>query len=156
MNVLYTTSEQIRAVLGLGAIELPDALLTDLGVEDQLYLRLERVYSDHAALAAIIQNGGETAEQRATWRALVLFTAYEAACSLLPQFQMIVAKRITDGDADMHRFGPDNLAQFCDNIRGKRDEYITLLNPTYFSANAFSLIGVASPAFDPVTNEGGV
>ena len=152
MNVLYSTSEQIRAVLGLSAIELPDALITDLGVEDQLYLRLERVYAEHAALATVIQAGGETAEQRTTWRALVLYVAYEAACSLLPQLQMVVAKRITDGDADMHRFGPDNLAQFSDNIRGKRDEYLRLLNPEFFTTNALGLLGLASPAFDPVTN----
>lgn len=155
MQVGYTTTDQIRAVLGLTDKELGDTMIMDLGVADQLTLRLVEVYPDHAALKAKIDARTATTEEQLVWVTLTMYVRYEAACALLPQFQMIVVKRISDGDVEMQRFGPDDLAQFREEVRGKRDEYLRALDPTYFEAAGFPLFGAVAPAYDPVTNTTG-
>lgn len=154
MQVLYTTTNAIRAALGLSDKELPDAPIVDLGVEDQLYVRLADTYPTHATLHAAVEAGSATAEQAADYRILKLYVQYEAACCLLPQLQLIVVKKISDGDAEMTRFGPDDLAQLSGWIQGKRDEYLQLINPEFFSQNPLELFGISAPGYDPVTNEG--
>jgi hypothetical protein len=156
-QVGYTNTDQIRAVLGVTDKELGDTMILNLGVADQLTLALAQVYPDHAALKAAIDAETATAEEVLIWTTLTLYARYEAACALLPQFQMIVVKRISDGDVEMQRFGPDDLAQFREEIRGKRDDLIRQLDPDYFGTEPFSQFGAVVPNYDPVTNvTGGV
>lgn len=155
MDVGYTTTDQIRAVLGLTSKELGDSMISDLGTADLLSLDLYTVYPDHAALKQRIDDGTATSEDQHTWLVLRMYCRYQGACHLLPQFQMIVAKKVSDGDAEMIRFGPDNLQQFKDEIRGKRDEYLQELDPTFYDETYEMYFGAVAPAYDPVTNEGG-
>lgn len=151
----YTTTDKLRAVLGLTDKELGDKMILDLDVETQVFMVLDRAYPDHETLKQKIDDGTATAAEKSVWRILSLFFQYEAACTLLPQFQMIVVQKISDGDAEMSRFGPDNLEQFREELRARRDEYLSLLDPEGTEASATSWqFGVVKPTYDPVTNEG--
>lgn len=154
MVIGYTTADKIRAVLGLTTKELKDSMISDLGIADMLSLNLGEVYPAHEALKAAIDGGSPTTEESRLWSIMQLYTAHQAACYLLPQLQMIVVKRISDGDVEMVRFGPDDLAQLRSLIQGRRDEYLNLLNPDLPVQTGFSVIGLVAPSYDPVTNEG--
>lgn len=149
-DVLYTSTEKVRAVLGLSSVELEEAYLADINLEDMLLLELEDVYPDHEALFAAI-GGTPTADETRTWRILQLYCTHRAATFLLPQFQMIVDKRRSDGDFQGDRFGAD-LEAFRNHIKAEADRYQNLLNPDLtFVLNPF---GAVDPDYDPVTNEG--
>ena len=154
ITILYTDSDKVRSVLGVSDRELLDQTMLDLEIEDQLLLNLPEVYPDHVALAAIAEgpNAELTAEQDLAWRVLRQYVKYRAATYLLPQFQMITWKRLSDGDVDQTRYGPDDLAQFCDNIKGEADKYEEALNPS--SDRLMVGFGLVTPGYDPVVNEG--
>ena len=154
-DLFYTTTDEVRAVLGLTDKELKDKMILDAGTLDALALALLDHFPDHDALVQRVAGTGATPDDDRLWLLLKGYCRYEAACHLLPQFQMIVVKKITDGDVEMLRFGPDDLAQFVANIRSRRDEYLRGLDPEFFATTAFYGFGVSVPAYDPVTNEGG-
>lgn len=150
--VLYTTTDAIRATLGLTRRELYDFQITDLEIGELLLIELATVYPDHLALAATITGGTATDEEIATWMVLCQYTKYQAATYLLPQFQMLVTQRISDGDVEVARFGPD-LQATIDRILGMRDKFLALLNPdlagTYWPLLP---VTVVTPDYDPVVN----
>lgn len=150
--VLYTTTDAIRATLGLTRRELYDFQITDLEIGELLLIDLATVYPDHLALAAAIKNGSPTDEEIATWTILCQYTKYQAATYLLPQLQMLVTQRISDGDVEVTRFGPD-LQATIDRILGMRDKFLALLNPD-LAGTYWPLIPVAmvTPDYDPVVN----
>lgn len=151
----YTTTDEVRAVLGVSETELEDKMMLDLGIEIQLNIILATVYSGHAALKAKIDDNTATAEEVVIWNKLQMYVRYESACRLLPQWQMVVAKRISDGDFDQTRFGPDDLAQFREEIRGSRDGWLISIDPEASAASGIpiGIFSAVSPDFDPVTNE---
>ena len=157
MNVFYTTTEAIRAVLGLTAKELYDSQITDLGVAEMLQLELGGVYPDYASLKVKIDNSTATPEEEHTWKILSQYVKYEAAAFLLPQFQMLVVQKISDGDVEMARFQNNNLQDTINRILTMRDKYKNMLLsdagllPVSVGLGLFSTV---QPSYDPVTNEG--
>lgn len=153
MDILYTTTDQIRAVLGTTPEEIEDAQIIDLGILDILELKLLTVYPTHAALKAIIDADTATVDEKKKWLQLSLYVRYEAACCLLPQAAMLFAQKISDGDAEMQRFNKDKLQEFIDNIRGERDSYMGQVNEDLaFKPLLGGLFSVVPPAYDPVTD----
>lgn len=149
---LYTTADAVRATLGLTERELYDKQIVDLEVDELLRIELHTVYPDHEALKAAVGDGTATPEELHVWRILQQYVKYEVAVQLLPQFQMLVAQKVSDGDAEVSRF-TDDLQDTIDRILAKRDQYLTMLNPdavlTGASASPFSLV---QPTYDPVTD----
>src|SRR5690606_3702207 len=150
--VLYTTTDAIRATLGLTRREQYVFQITDLEIGELLLIDLTTDYPDHLALAAAIKNGTATDEEIATWTILCQYTKYQAATYLLPQLQMLVTQRISDGDVEVTRFGPD-LQATIDRILGMRDKFLALLNPD-LAGTYWPLLPVAvvTPDYDPVVN----
>ncbi len=153
--VFYTTSEAVRAAIGVSIREIPDATLLDLDLETQLELEADLVYPTHVTLKTAIDGLAATSEQIKTWKYLKLFCQYQGAVFMLPGLQLYLAQKITDGDVEMQRFMKDSLAETEDKILGLRDKYRSLLNPTDFPATGFiAPLIIATPDYDPVTNEG--
>lgn len=149
---LYTTADAVRATLGLTERELYDKQIVDLEVDELLRIELHTVYPDHGALKDAVDTGAATPAELHTWRILQQYVKYECAVQLLPQFQMLVTQKVSDGDAEVSRF-TDDLQETIDRILAKRDQYLTLLNPDAAlvgaSASPFSLV---QPSYDPVTD----
>lgn len=152
--VLYVTADEIRAALGVTDREISDEFIVNLGMEDQLSLKLDEVYEDHETLYNAVAGNTATSDEQKLWKILKLYLRYEGAVCLLAQLQLITFKSITDGDVDMTRFGPDNLRDLTENLLGKRDEYLTLLDPDYYTATQLTYLTAVTPALDPVTDDG--
>lgn len=153
VTVLYTTTNAIRAALGTSEKEISDAQITDLGVEDQITLRLISVYPTHAALAVTVEGGGGTDDEKLTYKKLKLYCQYEGACALLPQLQLLTFAKISDGDAEMQRMVTNSLEETIARIRGRRDEFAGDLNPDLVldsSLAGAALFGRSSPDRNPV------
>ena len=156
-DILYTTTDAIRAALGVTVNEIADPQIVNLGISDQLDFSLEGVYPDHVNLKAKIDGNTATDAEKRLWKALVLFCQYEAAYIMCAQLQMLTAQKITDGDAEMQRFQKDNLDETISRILQYRNRYAGILtegqtnSSTLLTLNHF---GTAQPAYDPVTNTG--
>lgn len=158
-DVLYTTTEAIRAAIGVTNKEVEDVQITDLNTADQIEISLEGVYPDHVALKAAIDGGTPTAEQTRLYKLLKLYCQYEGAVICLMAGQHLLAQKITDGDAEMQRFNKDNMQDTLNQIMSMRDRYRGLLSvgvvtPTVTMAT-LPILTAVTPAYDPVTNEGG-
>lgn len=156
MDVLYTNTNSIRAALGLTNKELYDSQIIDLGVAGMVEIELREVYPDHAALKQKIDNSTATPEEVVIWSVLLQYVKYEAASFMLPQFQMLVAQKISDGDAEMSRFQATNLQDTINRILTMRDKYrgMLLAEGGAVPQGTLSMFSVVTPTYDPVTNEG--
>lgn len=154
VNVMYITSDNIRAALGLSEVELSDVEITNLLIEDQLTVDLSDVYPDHVALKAAIDGGSPTPDETRLFTVLKLWMTYQGAVYLLPELQLIAAQKITDSSTEMQRFVPNNIQDTKDQIIGQRDKYQAILQTAAgieTAANtAYPLMGVSSPTYDPV------
>ena len=158
-DILYTTTNGIRAALGVDDSEVADSQITDLGVLSILTLELHSNFPTHAALAAANAPGQTpTDEQKLQFMTLQLYCQYECAVQMLPHFQMLVAQKITDSDIETQRFQKDNLSDTIARITAQRDKYLGLLNPDAglpAGTLAVAVLGIVVPTYDPVTNVGG-
>lgn len=157
MILFYTTTEAIRAALGLTVNELSDQQLSDLGLEDQLSVELDSVYPDHEDAKTDGEDPGATALELRTWKVIKLFVQYQGACFVLPGLQNFAAQKFTDGGFEMQRFSKDNISDTKREIEGLRDKYkgilLELIDPTN-TVTPLSPIALVTPNFDPVTNDG--
>lgn len=154
--VLHTTTQQIRAVLGVTDREIEDVQMTDLDLATLIEIEADRVYADHAAAVTAGEAGGATDAEKKLCKTIKLFCAYQGAVFLLPGLQNLIVQKITDGDAEMQRFAKDDLAKTKDEITGMRDYLRATLNPADFgtTASVIAPVVAALPTYDPVTNAG--
>lgn len=156
--VLYTTTDQIRAALGITDREASDVQITDANVILQLTVDLQDVYPDHAALHAAATGGSPTPSDTYLDSVLILYCQYQSCIYLLAAVQMLTAQKITDGDFEMDRFQKDNLQQTIDRITALRDRYRKILTDASgtggTTGTTFSQLAVSSPSYDPVLNTG--
>ena len=61
-DILYTTTDQIRAVMGFTEVNLPDKTLVDHDLATLIEIELDLVYSAHAAAIAAAESTPTTSE----------------------------------------------------------------------------------------------
>lgn len=156
MNILHTTSEQVRAALGVTDKEISDQQLTDLNLSIQLEVELGEVYPDHVVAVAAGQAGGATAAEVRTYQIITLYCQYQCAAFVLPAFQNFAYQKISDGGVEYQRFSKDNIEDTRKEILGMRDKYKALLSEELSGAgeSPLSVMVAVTPSFNPVTNEG--
>lgn len=154
MTVLYSNYDQVRAALGLTDRELTDKTIADLDVSTLVELELDTVYPLHVPIAVAVENATATSAERRIFNLLKLFCAYQAAVFLLPQFQMLTAQMLSDGDAQMRRFTPDDIEETKSQIRGMLATIKEKLNPEQYAISPLIPFIAVSPTYNPVTNEG--
>lgn len=153
-DVLYTTTDSIRAAIGVSDAEIQDKQILDLNVEDQLVLYLEQVYPDYEALADANAPGkSPTKKQASDWKKLKLLCQYAGAVLLMLAGQNILVHSLTDGGTTMARFGRNDLDTTLARLERRRDELLAALLEDDLSGASFRLLARASPSYDPVTGE---
>jgi hypothetical protein len=115
----YTTYDEIRAVLGVSQIELPDATLAlplyDRLLTEELLSISSGLKSQYTTIAAILPESSRTALQQTYYEIVQLFSAYSTARYLLSSLQYFAANKITDGRAEEQRVA-DPYAATRDNV----------------------------------------
>lgn len=150
--LLHTTTEAVRAALGVSDIELTNAQITDLGVVSQLTLDLVEVYENHATIMAIPEVD-RTPEQKLIALRIELYCQYQIAVYLLAAIQVWLPQKLSDGDAEQSRFMPTNLQDTIDRITGQRDKFAGQLNPELVVVGgALTVLSLVVPDYDPVTD----
>ena len=157
----YTTYADIRAVLGVDSLELPDATLGSAVFASALQ-RIVRSYTDDAGktLAAHydeIDPESMTVDEETLYYAIREYTTYivaEACCSGLSLFAM---KAESDGKSSRARFSSE--ATFKDVVKSIREKLAALsgvldmlLNGTDTGYSVTSIYAI-EPTTDRVTDE---
>ncbi len=155
--VLYTTTDSIRAAIGVTDAEVNDSQILSLGIVDQLILYLDDVYPTYEALAS--QNAvGQTptVQQQKDWKKLKLLCQYAAAVIVLQAGQNLLAQTVSEGGTSMARFSVNDIDTTLNRLIGIRDGFVTsLASVDPVVANLPNLFAVVSPSFDPVVGDSG-
>lgn len=156
MQILYTTSESVRAALGITEREVSDAQMSALNLDIQVELDLDIVYPDHATAKTDAEGGSATDGQVRIFRLIRMYCQYQGACLMLPGFQNLIPQKLSDGGFEMQRFAKDDLDKTKAEIYGLRDKYKLALE-LVLDTDADSptpIMATSTPQFNPVTNDG--
>ena len=153
MDISLTTTEAVRAVLGISADshELDDQVFEDHEIEAELEFSLDLWLADSAStnITTIVTSGTNKAKT-----ALGLITKYLAALLILPSLSSATAKTISDGQDEFTRQDRD-FAQLKADLQAKLALYqkalLTEILPTAAPVTTFSVIGKSVPTYDPIT-----
>jgi len=137
----YTTTEAVRAALGVTSNEVPDSFIVDQGMDTALILKLTEVLPGYASLDA------------AQTKYLRMYSMWFCA-ALLARMFMAFPESISDGKAKMDRFASLDLEKMAENAEANRDSYMAALLPEETDLSYGVTVAVAArPSYDPVTNE---
>jgi len=159
----YTSPDEIRAVLGVSATELPDSVI-NLSQWDTLNtLDLEDVNvglpTTYATVSALPELSRSTSEQR-LYALVRLFTTYAIAKNLLTSLPLFSVQQLTDGRAEFQRqrdifedvrVGVDGM---FNKLRLKVSAAYVILVPadTAYTSSSHEYTAAVGLAINPVTN----
>lgn len=149
--ILYTTTDAIRAAVGVTDTEISDKVLTDQLLETQVQTAVYGWLPTHTTIYSEGTGASATAEQKYKKDLLVHYCLFYGAVRVV---EMIMALRhkVGDGKSEVQRFDVDWEA-LLEILKARRDAAQTMLeqivNPSDGGTNYF---GTASPGYDPVTN----
>lgn len=156
----FTSYADIRAALGVGIAEIPDAVISlplyenGLGVElDRLNLALEGDFVSTTALAS------KTADQTRFLRAVQLFATYTVARQLTGSLPLFSPKEIHDGKASLIRYAANPYEATVIAIKEGFETYKALALAAYALVNTSTssstalrpYLSVVRASYDPVT-----
>lgn len=151
----YTTTDSVRSCLGTTDNEMSDEMLNDMGLSISVLSELESFNPTHLADWAASKGGAATADELAIGRNIQLFCNWAGAYYAVHAY-LAIPQEISDGKASMARFATDTPERMLDLARKMKNKYqqalVTLSGDTSYSAA--SVMGKASPSFDPVTGTG--
>lgn len=149
----YTTTDEIRAALGVTDNEMSDEMMYDALLGQLVLSDLEQWLSDHQTRWTAYKGATPTADEILVGRNIVFYCqwtgAYYAAKAWLS-----IPQQISDGKSSLARYNTDKIMELssaANKMRGKFRKAIEDSLGTY--VGAASVMGRASPAFDPVTGE---
>src|SRR5882672_9280705 len=154
-NILFITTNSIRAAIGVTPAELKDDAIEDFLVEDNLQLYLARNYPDWSALADANKSGQTpTTEQVASFRALKLLCMYAAAVICLQGGPNWLAQEIQSGGVTTARFSKDDLETTLGRMESQRDYFLGVLTGDDPFVEFFVNPVISShPNYDPVSDD---
>lgn len=156
MQIFYTTTFRIRALLGIDERELPDKVIEDAPAQLEAKAELDKVVENHAALSQAALAASPTATEVRIGEMLTLFSTYFVAAKLAKHLPLLAAKSITDGKNAFERFSPQDFDKLAEELMAQamayRDALVALVNPTTSETQALPpvFLGVGS-SYDPVT-----
>lgn len=158
--ITYTTSNEIRAALGVSTTELPDSTVTlsmydtvaDMAVDD-VSPKLEGLFE---ATVAVVT---PTSTQQKFIDVTKLYVTYAVAKHMLTSLPLFSVKSLTDGKAEFQRQSDifedvrDGVDAMLAGLRGRLETLMQILDPTITPTPAVTpVFTVASElATDPVT-----
>ena len=139
---VYTTTQAVRAALGVTTSEVPDVFLVDQNLDAALILDLDAWLPDRSAVTG------------AQASALKLYSMWFVA-AYLAEMTLAFPQKISDGKADMRRFTELDLEAIAETAKANRDKFKGLLLPDESEDASYGYVAAvaASPAYDPITNE---
>ena len=149
----YTTTEAVRAALGMDFSDCPDKVMEESALSLELSVSLDTDAPTHAAVfAAGAAAGADDAAKKAR-NVLTLyaqwFCAYEVA--LRP---LVFLQEASDGKNKARRFGFD-VAEIREMAGAKKAHYFGLLDEVVNGAapatsDPYTLVSISAPDSDPV------
>lgn len=145
--VLYTTSDQIRAVAGLSEEDVADSVIQARDMELELKVDLYQWLPNHD----VLQADTSTTQAQFISDSIQLYTAYRAAVMLL-RSPMLILQKVGDGSNTAERFAidpaatADALQAEADKLRGVISN--VLVPPT--TTVPVKFFSIDTPSYDPV------
>lgn len=157
----YTTYPEIRSLLGVNDVELPDETLSldvyssELDLEfDDVSLSLRPRY----ATVVAIEEASRTIDQDRFIKTVRVFAAYTVAKSLAGSLPMFGPKTVTDSKTEVSRFANDPFKETIKTIKSKWELYknrtiaaLAVVDSSTSTRTALTVMLVSSPSSDPVT-----
>lgn len=152
MDVYLTTSEAIRAVLGVSndSQELPDEVFTDHDLEVEIELHLESWLEEAANTDVTTVLSSAPARART---ALTLCAKYIGALLLIPSLLTSTAGKLSDGQDEFIR-QPRDIEKMQEDLQALLHKYQGIILDALEAerlALPFQIIGRAIPNYDPIT-----
>jgi ABC-type phosphate transport system auxiliary subunit len=150
-----TTSDSIRGVLGVDEEEVPDQVMNDVNLAEQLEIDIESWLADPITTVVTEGNaGGATDTQLKRLKLLKLHAQFRGAILIFSHLRSGTAQETSDGQNTLKRRAQD-LERLLPELEQMAAKYQVLLMDLdgMTPAGAPTLAGKATPAYDPVTNE---
>lgn len=156
----YTSYDQVRAALGVDALEISDATLAlelyDSALQSELEDISANLAADYAAVV-LVTAGSRSAVQAKFYRVLRLFATYTTAKQLASSIPMFGPKDISDGKATVSRFADSPYKAVIAEVKSMYERYRNSLVSTYAELKSTTATNTArvylssSSLVDPVT-----
>lgn len=159
----YTTTDEVRAALGVSATELPDTVLLQVQWYSLTALDAEDIHSDlltqYTTISALPEVSRSAAEQR-FYLLVRLFVTYAIARNLLVSLPLFSVARLSDGRAEFSR-QDDILEDVRQSVQGMFNKLRLKVSAAYvaltpgavaYSQLSFEFTSSTGIATDPVTN----
>lgn len=148
----YTTTEAVRACLGVDRSDCPDSVMTDSLLDIELDHELESFLPDHAARFATGAAAGAPAPEKRTSDLIRLFAQWFCAWEVASR-KLLVPQLASDGKTRLDRFDMD-LNEVASAAASRVSKYRGQLQASVGqppAAAGFNLLEVSIPDADPVT-----
>jgi hypothetical protein len=147
----YTTSEAVRGVAGVDATEVPDQLITDRLLGEELLADLDEWLPTHAQVKSDGTTGSPTAEELKAWRNLRLYSTYYSGYLLLSGGDLAFLQQRSDGKSEVRRKSKLDIAATRDHLLGRAKKFREELVPDPLGTGTY--VSRVSPDYDPVTHQ---
>ena len=148
----YSTTDAVRACLGVTDNEMSDTMLLDMGLSIAVLIDLESFLADHSNRWLAAKGASPTADQINIGRNLELYCNWTGAAHAIKAY-LAIPQEISDGKASIKRFSTDSPKRALLEANNMSNRYKTALEgltgTTAYSAA--SPMGAASPSYDPIT-----
>lgn len=163
----FTTTAEVRAVIGVTPEELEDSTL-NLGIyETNLRMELDQIQDNDGALVTEFEvivakaENDRSAQEKKLHAAVMLFCPYPVVLQLETGVPLFAPKAITDGKASITRHAEspfkeqfDRARQYYERFRQNLLKVWAAYNATTSTSVGIPLLAViSSPSTDPVTQQ---
>lgn len=146
----YTTTDALRAAIGVTDNEVSDEMIVSRIVDIELLSDLDTWLTDHATIKADGESASPTADQTSKWRNLQLYCMYYGAFLLLDTGPLAIPQVISDGKSEVRRKQKMDDQAVRDRCLARSVIYKARLGEV--ATSTYTPIVSATPAYDPVTN----
>lgn len=154
-TILYTSTDQVRSVMGCTVEDIDDATITDRDPATELLTDLYMWLPTHATIASEGSAPTPSALQSHKYNLLKLYSEYYVAALVLEGVLLVVAAKITDGKNAMSRFeSKQELVKMRDFAYDKAMKFkAALLEHAGTVVAPILMFKGVGDSYDPVTNK---
>ncbi len=157
--VVFTTTEAVRAAIGVDSVDLSDDRIIDAELDIELGLDLASWLPGYSA--KLNPGDAPTELQQSIQAALRAYCKWYCASEMLNKVLAYI-QVYGDGKADMRRFTNFEWDAVISRAAGKMGTYRTMIldmdpdTPGTYDPNAgYALVGSSAPTYDPVVGDSG-
>jgi hypothetical protein len=149
--ILYTSTDAIRASVGVTVLEFPETAFTDQDMSTQVKVALTRYVPNHATWYSEGTALGATADQVHKADLLKMFCLYWCSIRAVKMI-MAMRQKVSDGKQEVQRFQV-RLSELLEALQDQLDEVIEdLIELVDGTVAPHAVLSLSKPTYDPVTN----